>query len=268
MKIASWNVNSLNVRLEHVKDWLASERPDILAIQETKLPDDRFPADEFKQIGYEVVFSGQKTYNGVALLARSGFGISNVLTDIPDLNDPQRRILAADVGKLRILNLYVVNGQSVGSEKYAYKMDWLNRIVKFIESDMVGRDHYIILGDFNIAPDDRDVHDPEVWQDKILCSKPERAALEAIKSLGFSDTFRLFEQSEASFSWWDYRAAGFRRNIGLRIDLLLANTQLAELCVKSWIDRTPRTWDRPSDHAPIVSEFTLDIVQAGNLASP
>ncbi|OBS09578.1 exodeoxyribonuclease III [Acidihalobacter prosperus] len=258
VKIASWNVNSLNVRLPHVIEWLDAEKPDILALQETKLPDDRFPADHFSELGYEVLYSGQKTYNGVAILARTHYEIRNPLTDIPGLDDPQRRILAADIGNLRILNLYVVNGQEVGSDKFAYKMHWLDKVTDYVRSDVGVYDYYVILGDFNIAPADEDVHDPDMWRDKILCSVQERSALENIKSLGFKDTFRLFEQPDNSFSWWDYRAAGFRRNLGLRIDLLLANTALAKRCTRAWIDRTPRGWDRPSDHAPVIGEFDLD----------
>lgn len=258
VKIASWNVNSLNVRLPQVEAWLASENPDIVALQETKLPDDRFPADQFKNIGYDVVFSGQKTFNGVALLVRSGISINNVVRDIPALEDSQRRILRADIGRLRILNLYVVNGQEVGSDKYSYKMEWLKQVLNFIKNDMIDHDYYVVLGDFNIAPNDEDVYDPDAWKDKILCSKPERAALEQLKSLGFADTFRLFDQPEGIFSWWDYRAAGFRRNLGLRIDLLLANDVMARHCIASWVDRIPRTWERPSDHAPVVSEFDFE----------
>lgn len=258
VKIASWNVNSLNVRLPQVEAWLTSENPDILALQETKLPDDRFPADRFQKIGYDVVFSGQKTFNGVALLVRSGMRINNVLTDIPALEDTQRRILAADIGRLRILNLYVVNGQEVGSDKYSYKMEWLGQVLNFIKNDRINHDHYVILGDFNIAPNDKDVYDPAVWKDKILCSKPERAALERLKSLGFADTFRLFDQPDGIFSWWDYRAAGFRRNLGLRIDLMFVNEVMARHCIAAWVDRIPRTWERPSDHAPVVSEFDFE----------
>ncbi|AOV15661.1 exodeoxyribonuclease III [Acidihalobacter aeolianus] len=257
LKVASWNVNSLNVRLPHVLQWLDSEKPDIVGLQETKLQDEKFPYRAFVDQGYEAVYSGQKTYNGVALLAKQGHELRKVLTDIPNMEDPQRRIIAAEIAGIRILNLYVVNGQAVGTDKYDYKLDWLERVTAFIEADMKKYPKYMIMGDFNIAPDDADVHDPEAWKDQILCSSPERAALDGIKELGFKDTFRLFEQKPQSFSWWDYRAAAFRRNIGLRIDLLLASDQLATSCTGSWVDREPRTWERPSDHAPVICEFDL-----------
>jgi exodeoxyribonuclease-3 len=254
VKIASWNVNSLKVRLPQVLDWLAEARPDVLALQETKLTNDAFPAAEVTAAGYRVVYSGQKTYNGVAILAREE--PRDVVTDIPDLDDPQRRILAATVGDLRVLNLYVVNGQEVGSEKYAYKLDWLARVTAFAAGELVRHPRMVVLGDFNIAPEDRDVHDPEAWRERILCSTPERAALGRMLELGFVDTFRLFEQGEARFSWWDYRAAAFRRNLGLRIDLVLASHALAARCTAATIDTGPRRLERPSDHAPVVAEFT------------
>ncbi len=253
MKIASWNVNSLKVRLPHVLDWLKSATPDILALQETKLLDENFPRVELEAAGYQVAFSGQKTYNGVALLSREP--MTDIITDIPGLDDPQRRILGATIGDLRVLNLYVVNGQVVGSDKYAYKLEWLQKVRDYIEQDRQSHENYVILGDFNIAPDDRDVYDPAIWHDRVLCSEPEREALNAILALGFRDTFRLHEQPEAVFSWWDYRQAAFRRNRGLRIDLILASEPLAQRCIMSTVDREPRTWERPSDHAPVIAEF-------------
>ena len=255
MKIASWNVNSLRVRLPHVLDWLASEQPDVLALQETKMTDDDFPAQDIEDAGYHVVYSGQKTYNGVAVISKQP--MSDVVTDVPDLDDPQRRILGVTVGDVRILDLYVVNGSEVGSEKYDYKLNWLDKVTRYIEQDMANHSHYVVLGDFNIAPEDRDVHDPEAWHEKILCSTPEREALRRIEDLGFSDSFRLFDQEDEIYSWWDYRAAGFRRNRGLRIDLVLASKGLSELCQRSWIDKEPRKLERPSDHAPAVAEFDL-----------
>ena len=257
LKIASWNVNSLNVRLPHVLAWLAAAQPDILALQETKLPDDRFPADELSKAGYCCVFSGQPTYNGVALLSRQQAG--DVVTDIPGLDDHQRRILAATVptalGAVRIINLYVVNGSEVGSEKYTYKLDWLASVAAWLEQEWKQHRNIVVLGDFNIAPQDRDVHDPEAWREKILCSTPERAALQRIFDLGFSDTFRLFDQEEKVFSWWDYRMNAFRRKMGLRIDLVLASRHMAERCTASYVDIEPRRQERPSDHAPVVAEF-------------
>ena len=255
MKIASWNVNSLRVRLPQVLDWLAEARPDVLGIQETKLTDDAFPVEEIRAAGYEVAYSGQKTYNGVAILSRAP--VEDVITDLPGLDDPQRRILGATIDGVRVLNLYVVNGQEVGSEKFAYKLDWLERVTDYIARDMQRHEHYVVMGDFNIAPTDADVHDPERWHEKILCSTPEREALQKILDLGFVDTFRRFEQEANTFSWWDYRAAGFRRNAGLRIDLVLASASLADRCTSSFIDIAPRRLERPSDHAPAVAEFDL-----------
>lgn len=253
MKIASWNVNSLKVRLPQVLDWLGSTRPDVLALQETKLTDEHFPAAEFATAGYRVAYSGQKTYNGVAIVSREE--PRDPVTDVPGLDDPQRRILAATVGDLRVLNLYVVNGQEVGSDKYAYKLAWLDRVTAYAAAELARHPRMVVLGDFNIAPDDRDVHDPAAWHEKILCSTPEREALGRILDLGFRDTFRLFDQAPASFSWWDYRAAGFRRNLGLRIDLILASPALAAGCTAATIDTAPRRLERPSDHAPVVAEF-------------
>jgi exodeoxyribonuclease-3 len=255
MKIASWNVNSLNVRLPHVELWLSTAQPDILVLQETKLTDDKFPAESFRNIGYQSVHSGQKTYNGVALLAKNSLG--DIVTDIPGLDDPQRRILAATVNDIRVINLYVVNGQDVGTEKYAYKLDWLEKVTAYIETQLQQYQKLVALGDFNIAPEDRDVHDPDLWRDKILCSPPERKALQRILGLGLRDTFRLFEQPDGIFSWWDYRAAGFRRNLGLRIDLLLASEALSKQCIAAGVDREPRTWERPSDHTPVWAEFDV-----------
>lgn len=254
MKIATWNVNSLKVRLPHVLDWLDTERPDLLALQETKLTDDNFPTLELKAAGYQSVASGQKTYNGVALLSKHP--IENVVSDLPTLDDPQRRILIGTVNNTRIVNLYVVNGQEVGSEKYAYKLDWLDKVTSHIAKELERHPRLVVVGDFNIAPDDRDVHDPDAWREKILCSTPERQALQKLLSLGLQDTFRLFEQEERSFSWWDYRAGGFRRNHGLRIDLILASGTLTELCDACFIDKAPRKLERPSDHTPVVAEFS------------
>ena len=254
LKVASWNVNSLNVRLPHVLAWCDVARPDILALQETKLTDDRFPVEALLEAGYQSVYSGQKTYNGVAILSHEP--AMDSVTDIDGLDDPQRRILAATIGDVRIINLYVVNGSEVGSEKYAYKLHWLKQVNRFIAEEMQKFDKVIVMGDFNIAPEDRDVHDPEAWHEKILCSTPERQALQTMLDFGLSDTFRMFEQEENTWSWWDYRMAAFRRNMGLRIDLVLASKVLAENCRASYIDKEPRRQERPSDHAPAVAEFS------------
>jgi len=253
LKIASWNVNSLNVRLPHVLAWCDVAAPDILALQETKLTDERFPVDELREAGYHSVFSGQKTYNGVAILSKEP--AHDTVTDIDGLDDPQRRILAATIDDLRIINLYVVNGSEVGSEKYAYKLHWLEQVSRFVAEQMKTFKNVIVLGDFNIAPEDRDVYDPEAWHEKILCSTPERQALQTMLDFGLTDTFRLFEQEENAWSWWDYRQAAFRRNMGLRIDLVLASKALAKNCTAAYIDKEPRRQERPSDHAPVVAEF-------------
>ena len=255
MKIATWNVNSLSVRLPQVLEWLGAARPDVLVLQEIKQMTEAFPVDAIREAGYYGVASGQKTYNGVAVISKRE-PVDHV-TDFPDFDDPQRRILASTIDGIRVVNLYVPNGSEVGSEKYEYKLTWLAALRDFLEVELKNHDKLVVLGDFNIAPDDRDVYDPEKWGDAILCSPLERKALRALLDLGLSDVFRQFEQPEATFSWWDYRAAGFRRNAGLRIDLILANSALSDVCEASYVDREPRTWERPSDHTPVVAEFSL-----------
>ncbi|MGB5261887.1 MAG: exodeoxyribonuclease III, partial [Gammaproteobacteria bacterium] len=236
-------------------DWLAVNEPDVLCLQETKLTDENFPREAIENAGYQVVYSGQKTYNGVAIISRHMPG--DVETDVPGLDDPQRRILCATVDGVRVLNLYVVNGQEVGSEKYAHKLFWLGKLADYIRQQVKSHERFVVVGDFNIAPEDRDVHDPEAWHERILCSTPEREALQAILDLGLSDVFRQFEQEEKSYSWWDYRAAAFRRNMGLRIDLILASQALTDRCTTCYIDKEPRRLERPSDHTPVVAEFSL-----------
>ena len=255
MKIATWNINSMKVRLPHVLEWLDAAQPEILVVQEIKQVTEAFPYDEIREAGYASVASGQKTYNGVAVISKSES--SDHATDFPGFEDPQRRILACTIDGIRVVNLYVPNGSEVGSEKYEYKLGWLAALKGFLEAELKGHEKLIVLGDFNIAPDDRDVYDPEGWGDAILCSPLERQALRAILDLGLSDVFRQFEQAEKTFSWWDYRAAGFRRNAGLRIDLILASKAMADICEASYVDREPRTWERPSDHTPVIAEFSL-----------
>ena len=253
MKIASWNVNSLNARQEHLLAWLGSRQPDVVALQETKLEDHRFPDSEIAAFGYRSVFAGQKTYNGVAILTRgaSGLAPTDVQIGIPGFADEQKRVIAATVGGVRIVNLYVVNGQAVGSEKYDYKLRFLDAVHGWLADEAARHPQLVVLGDFNIAPDDRDVHDPKEWdENSILTSTAERAALRRLLDLGLVDSYRLKHDGSGVFSWWDYRAAGFRRNLGLRIDLVLLSQALAERCVDASIDREPRTWERPSDHAP------------------
>lgn len=255
MKIASWNVNSLKVRLPHVLDWLKHQSPDVLGLQETKLTDDKFPVDAFAEAGYQVSFAGQPTYNGVALISKSPQG--DPVSTIPDFDDTQKRVIAATVDGVRVINLYVVNGQEVGSEKFTYKLRWLDAVTRWVETERRQHDKLVVMGDFNIAPDDRDVYDPEAWHEKILCSTPEREALKNLLDLGLHDSFRLFDQPEAVYSWWDYRAAMFRRGLGLRIDLVLCSDGLKDACTTSFIDKEPRRLERPSDHAPAVAEFDL-----------
>jgi len=255
MKIATWNVNSLNVRLPHVLEWLSRAGPDVLVLQEIKQVTEAFDVNSFSAAGYRSMASGQKTYNGVAVISRGE--ATDIVTDFPGYADPQRRILVSTIDGVRVVNLYVPNGHSVGSEKYEYKLGWLAALNAFLSGELETHEKLVVLGDFNIAPDDRDVHDPEKWGEDILCSPPERAALQGLIDLGLSDVFRQFEQPEKTFSWWDYRAAGFRRNAGLRIDLILASRALSDACGASYIDREPRTWERPSDHTPVIAEFSV-----------
>lgn len=255
MKLATWNVNSLKVRLQHVLDWLDAHQPDTLVLQEIKQVTEAFPAEEIAEAGYQSIASGQKTYNGVAVIAKES--PADPVTDFPGFEDPQRRILATTIDDVRVINLYVPNGSEVGSEKYAYKLDWLAALRGYLEAELDRHDKLVVLGDFNIAPADEDVYDAEKWGDAILCSPKEREALKAITGLGLTDVFRNFEQPEKTFSWWDYRAAGFRRNAGLRIDLILASDVMAKACTASYVDKEPRRLERPSDHAPVVAEFAL-----------
>ncbi|MGD8312140.1 MAG: exodeoxyribonuclease III, partial [Gammaproteobacteria bacterium] len=243
------------VRLPQVLDWLAASRPDILCLQETKLTDENFPVAEIAAAGFNVVYAGQKTYNGVAVISRKP--AAKVVTDVPGLEDTQRRVLGATIDGIRVLNLYVVNGQEVGSEKYDHKLHWLDKVSGYVGKQLRQHDRFVVLGDFNIAPEDRDVYDPEAWRERILCSTPERDALRKMLDLGLIDTFRLFAQGESRFSWWDYRAAAFRRNMGLRIDLILASRALAGSCTACTIDVAPRKLERPSDHAPVIAEFDI-----------
>ena len=251
MKIASWNVNSLNVRLPHLQQWLADAQPDVVGLQETKLSDDKFPDTALAELGYRSVFSGQKTYNGVAILAR-GLAIEDEQQGIPGFIDEQKRVIAATVDGVRIVNLYVVNGQDVGTEKYSYKLRWLDAVHGWLADELQAHDKLVVLGDFNIAPDDRDVHDPAVWNDDhILTSTAERDALRRLYALGLHDAYRLHHEEGGKFSWWDYRQAGFRRDLGLRIDLTLVSDALRDATIAADIDREPRTWERPSDHTPV-----------------
>jgi exodeoxyribonuclease-3 len=254
LKVATWNVNSLRVRLPHVLMWLDREQPDVLALQETKLKDGDFPTDAFADRGYSALFSGQAGYNGVAIVSRAP--PTAVVYDFGNgYADEQRRVLGATFGQLRLWNLYVPNGQRVDSDKYRYKLEWLAALRGVLAKELASHPSLLVVGDFNVAPEDRDVHNPAAWEGQVLCSPPERAALRALHELGLHDAFRLFPQPDDVFSWWDYRAGAFRRNQGLRIDLMLASSSLSKTCSRCWIDKEPRGWERPSDHVPVVAEF-------------
>lgn len=254
MKIASWNVNSLNVRLPHVLEWLKLFQPDVLVLQETKQEDSKFPQADIEAAGYHVAFDGQKTYNGVAILSKTE--MTDVQKGIPEFADEQKRVIAATINGVRIIDLYVVNGQALGSEKYDYKLRWFEALHAWVQDELTRYPKLVVLGDFNIAPDDRDVHDPLVWnEDSILTSTQERAALQRLLGLGLHDSFRLHSDEAGIFSWWDYRMAGFRRNLGLRIDLVLISDALKSQSIAVGIEREPRTWERPSDHAPVWVEI-------------
>lgn len=248
-KIATWNVNSIKVRLDQVLAWLEDTQVDVLALQEIKCTDDNFPSDAFTDLGYNVTVSGQKTYNGVAILSRQPQ--SDTLTDIPKLDDPQRRILVSTVNNYRVVNLYVPNGSEVGSDKYAYKLDWLAKVSHFLKQELKQVDNLIVLGDFNIAPEDIDVYDPEKWVGSVLVSEPEREAFQGLLAHGLVDSLRLFDQG-ASYSWWDYRRFAFKRNAGLRIDHILVSQAMVPQCQSCRVDIEPRKQERPSDHAPVI----------------
>lgn len=255
MKIVTWNVNSLKVRLQHVLDWIAEHRPDALCLQELKLEDKAFPLEALREAGYHAVFSGQKTYNGVAILSPAPIDERTVQRGIPGFDDEQRRLIAATLGDVRVVCGYFPNGQAVGSDKFAYKLRWLEALTVWLQSELPAHPQLVLCGDFNIAPEDRDAH-PD-WTEEIHVSPPERAAFRALEALGLVDSFRLFEQPERSYSWWDYRMLAFRRNFGLRIDHLLVSEALREHCRSCIVDKAPRRLERPSDHAPVVLELEL-----------
>lgn len=254
-KIATWNVNSLRVRLPQVLLWLQQYQPDVLAIQETKLEDLAFPQTELEAAGYHISFSGQKTYNGVAILSKQP--MMDIANSLPGSSDSQKRLLAATSQDIRIINVYVPNGESVGTEKYFYKLSWLAQLKMYLQEQLVQYKKLIVLGDFNIAPDARDVHDPAAWEGRILFSEPERAQLQDIFALGLHDVLRLREADAGIYSWWDYRAAGFRRNLGMRIDLILISQTLCAAYQDMTIDKVARAAERPSDHAPVLAEFNF-----------
>jgi exodeoxyribonuclease-3 len=255
MLIATWNVNSLRVRLQQLKDWLAANPVDVIVLQETKLPDADFPRGEIEALGMHAVYSGQRTYNGVAILSKHE--PADVTAGIPGFEDEQRRVIAATIGGVRVIDVYVPNGQVVGSDKFEYKLRWLAALGAYVAAELARHPRLVVLGDYNIAPEDRDVHDPKAWEGSVHVSEPERAALRSLMDAGLADCFRLFDQPEKSFSWWDYRMMAFRRNAGLRIDLILASAELAKKCGESRIDKAPRRLERPSDHTPVLARFDI-----------
>ncbi len=260
MKLATWNVNSLNVRLGHVIDWLQANPVDALCLQELKLPSEKFPLDALQEIGYQACWAGQKTYNGVAIISKAA--PQDVQRNIPGYEDPQQRIIAATLPgsngqPVRVISAYCPNGQAVDSDKYAYKLEWFAALRLWLQQEIATHPDLVILGDYNVAPTDADVHDPEAWAGGILVSDAERAALQAVLDLGLTDTFRLFDQAPKIFSWWDYRQMSFRRNAGVRIDHILATASLAARCTECVVDKVPRGWEKPSDHAPVVAQFQL-----------
>jgi len=253
MKLATWNVNSLKVRLPHLLGWAARARPDVICLQETKVEDAKFPLMELQAAGYQAVFSGQKTYNGVAILSRTP--LEHVAAGVPGLIDDHRRVISASVGDLRVISVYCPNGQAVGTEKYDYKLRWYSALRGWLKEELARHPRLAVAGDFNVAPEDRDVYNPRIWEGRVLCSEPERAAFRSLLQLGLADAFRLFAQPERVYSWWDYRMMAFRRNWGLRIDHILVSGELARRCVACTVDPAPRKLEQPSDHAPVVAEL-------------
>ena len=255
MKLAAWNVNSLKVRLPQLLDFLATRSPDVVCLQETKLTDENFPVAEIEAAGYQAVFCGQKTYNGVAILSRTP--MSDICIGIANFDDELKRVIAATIDGVRVVCVYCPNGQSLDSDKYAYKLRWFDALIAWLQDELTRHPNLAVLGDYNIAPEDRDVHDPSAWVGSVLVSDAERERFQALLALGLQDSFRLFEQPEKTYSWWDYRMLGFQRNQGLRIDHILLTAPLAQACTSSTVDRAMRKLERPSDHAPVVAEIDL-----------
>jgi len=255
LTVATWNVNSLKVRLPHLLDWLGLHPVDVVCLQETKLTDDRFPVAELQAAGYRSVFAGQKTYNGVAVLLREATtpAAADVQVNLPNFADEQKRLLAVTLDGMRVVNGYFPNGQAVGSDKFEYKLNWLAALTDWLRDELGRHQQLLLAGDFNIAPEPRDVHDPALWEGQVLFSEPERAAFRGLLALGLMDGFRLFEQPERSFTWWDYRNLAFRRKMGLRIDHILLSGAAAARCTACTIDVEPRRREQPSDHAPVIA---------------
>lgn len=256
MKIATWNVNSINVRLPQLKDWVTAAEPDVICLQETKCVDESFPYGEIHDLGYYSAFFGQKSYNGVAILSKHE--PEDVVKGFPeDEVDSQKRLIAATVQGVRIVDTYIPNGSELGSDKFRFKLDWLQRLRKFFDEGYRKDEMVLLCGDFNVAPDPLDVWDPLAWEGHIHFSKPERAAIHYVKQWGFIDLFRQMNGDVRQYSWWDYRAGAFQRNHGLRIDHVWASPALAEKCQRVWIDVEPRKQEKPSDHTPVIAEFQL-----------
>ena len=249
MKLATWNVNSLAVRLPQLLEWLAAHHPDVVVLQETKLTDDKFPTAEIEAAGYRAQWFGQKTYNGVALLSKTG--ASDVVRNIPGYDDPLARVITGTVEGVRIVGAYFPNGQAPDTDKFEYKMQWLRALRDWLREELAAYPKLVLMGDFNIAPEDRDVYDPVAWAGQIHCTPEEREHFRQLVALGLADAFRLFEQPPKSWSWWDYRNLAFRRNQGLRIDIVLVSEALKTQVRECAIDKAPRKNERPSDHAPV-----------------
>ena len=255
MKLATWNINSLNVRLPRVLEWLAQQQPDVLCLQELKLEDHRYPRAELEAAGYQSHVFGQKTYNGVAILAREGVRVGDVATGMKGFDDEQKRVIAATVDGIRVVCAYVPNGQAVGTDKFAYKLRWCAAAEAYLRDALGAFKDLAFVGDLNIAPDERDVHDPAAWEGLVHFTPEERAVFARWIGVGLEDTFRRFDQPPKTFSWWDYRMLAFPKNRGLRIDHILASPALAARCVSCTIDRNARKGEKPSDHAPVVAQF-------------
>jgi exodeoxyribonuclease-3 len=261
VRIATWNVNSLKIRLPQLIDWLAAHQPDVMCLQETKTEDRNFPLADIQAAGYRAVYCGQKTYNGVAILARAA--LTDVQHGIPNFADDLKRVIAATVNDVRVLCLYAPNGEAPGSDKYAYKLRWYQALTAWLGPELERHPRLAVLGDLNIAPEARDVHDPKRWEGKIHFSEPERAAFRAVVDVGLADAFRLFDQPEKQFTWWDYRLQAFKRGWGLRIDHILLSPELARKCTACTIDVEPRKRERPSDHVPVIAELVTEVTRPG-----
>lgn len=257
MKIATWNINSVNSRLEHVLQWCEKNQPDVLCLQETKCVDERFPDRRLRSVGFQhIAFHGEKSYNGVALLSK--YPLLNVQKNFPDdIETAPKRLLAATINEIRIVNIYAPHGTALGTDKFAFKLDWLQRLRRYFDENFERDENVLLCGDLNVAPHELDVWKPSLWKDKLHFTKPERDAIHTVKRWGFVDVFRQINNDVKEYSWWDYFHHSFEKDRGLRIDHIWASSPLAELCADCWIDKEPRAWEHPSDHAPVIAEFRL-----------